>query len=306
MSRHQADERSFTYKAVNWALLIFCAIVWGFSYFLIKHALHGFAPVQLAVIRIISSGIVLLPFLFMAFRKIPWNKYLFVFVCAIAGNGLPLYLYPLAQTHISSSITGIINSLTPLFTYIIGVIFFGLTGSRMKTTGIIIGLLGAVSLVLFKSQAELKAEGLFIVVALLAPVSYGINGNVLKKHLTGLPSLPLTSLMYFMMLIPSLPVLFYTGVPEQLKTNEAARDALPFALCLGVIGTAVAMSLFNILIKRTHIMFAASVSYLMPVVAILLGIFDNEQIGWHEFLGLTLILAGVILINRMPAEKRNV
>lgn len=223
-------EQSFSYKAINWALLIFCAIVWGFSYYLIKHALTGFEPMELATVRIISSGIVLLPFMFAAFKKIPSNKYLFVLVCALAGNGIPLYLYPLAQTHISSSVTGIVNSLTPLCTYVIGIFFFSLTNTKMKSIGVMLGLLGAVSLVVFKSQAELKADFFFLCMALLAPISYGINGNVLKKYLSGLPSLPLTSMMYFMMMIPSIPILLYTGVPGKIQTSEAAQEALPYAL----------------------------------------------------------------------------
>ena len=103
--------------------------------------------------------------------------------------------------------------------------------------------------------------------------------------------------MYFLLMLPTIPLLFYSGIAERLQTNEAARHALPYALTLGVFGTAVAMSLFNILIKRADIMFAASVTYLMPIVAIMLGIMDHEQLGWHDYLGLGLILSGVLLIN---------
>jgi len=88
------------------------------------------------------------------------------------------------------------------------------------------------------------------------------------------------------------------SIPQQISTHPGAKEALPYALLLGVFGTAVAMSLFNMLIQRVNIMFAASVTYLMPVVAIIIGLVEKENIGWHEFLGLGLILGGVILINR--------
>lgn len=287
----------YSNKFINWVLLILCAIIWGFSYFLIKHALMGFEPMQVAVIRIMSGGLVLLPLVFIAFKKIPLDKYWYVFVCGLAGSGIPIYLYPLAQTHIDSAVTGIINSMTPLCTYVIGILFFGLANKTHKLAGVLIGLCGAVSLIVFKSNSEFKADVFYFCVALLAPLLYGFSSNYLKRHLTGLPSLPLTSLMYFLLLLPTLPLVFYTEIPERLETSEAAKQALPYAMILGIFGTAVAMSLFNILIKRAEIMFAASVTYLMPIVAILIGIIDGEKLGWHDYFGLGLILAGVLLIN---------
>jgi drug/metabolite transporter (DMT)-like permease len=293
----------FSFRFVNWILLLSCAIIWGFSYFLIKHALTGFQPMQVAVLRILAGGIALLPFIIIAFKKIPFDNYGYVFICALAGSGIPIYLYPLAQTHLDSAVTGIINSLTPLCTYVIGILFFGLAGRRIKSIGIALGLLGAASLILFKPNAELNADVFFFCIALAAPLLYGFSSNFLKKHLMGMPSLPMTSLMYFMLLLPSIPLLFYTEIPETLQSSEAAKAALPYAIILGVFGTAVAMSLFNILIKRADIMFAASVTYLMPVVAIILGILDGEKLGWNDYLGLGLILTGVLLINGKWSKK---
>ena len=263
----------------------------------------GFEPMQVAVLRIMAGGLALLPLVYLAFKKIPFNKYWYVFVCGLAGSGIPIYLYPLAQTHIDSAVTGIINSMTPLCTYIIGILFFGLVNKTHKLIGVLIGLCGAVSLIVFKPNSEFKADVFFFSVALLAPLLYGFSSNFLKKHLMGLPSLPLTSLMYFMLLLPSIPLLFYTGIPDRIQTSEEARHALPYALLLGVFGTAVAMSLFNILIKRADIMFAASVTYLMPVVAIVIGIMDHEVLGWNDFLGLGLIFCGVLLINKNQIRK---
>lgn len=285
-------------KVINWLLLISCALIWGFSYFLIKHALMGFAPIQVADLRMLGGGLTLLPFVFLALKKIPFDKYFYVFFCALIGSGIPIYLYPLAETHISSSVVGVINSLTPLCTYIIGILFFKLPNKRLKLIGVLIGLLGAISLFVFKSATELKADLFYFFIALTVPFMYGLSSNVLKKHLGGIPSLPLTAMMYFMLLIPSIPLFFATSIPQQIITHPEAREALPYALLLGVFGTAVAMSLFNMLIQRVNIMFAASVTYLMPVVAIIIGLIEKENIGWHEFLGLGLILGGVVLINR--------
>ena len=132
MSSQNLSPQSSKYKAVNWILLVLCAIIWGFSYFLIKHALIGFEPMQVADLRMLAGGITLLPFLYLAFKKVPPNKYFYVFICSVVGSGIPIYLYPLAQTHISSSITGIINSLTPLCPYLIGILFFSLPNNKSK------------------------------------------------------------------------------------------------------------------------------------------------------------------------------
>jgi drug/metabolite transporter (DMT)-like permease len=285
-------------QLINWILLISCAVIWGFSYFLIKHALVGFEPMEVAGIRMFAGGIALLPFLYQAFKKIPYNKYFWIFVCSLIGSGIPIYLYPLAQTHISSSVTGIINSLTPLFTFMIGVLFFKMKNHYLKVIGVVLGLFGAIALVVFKPSADFSGDGLFFLIALSVPVMYGFSSNILKRHLQGLPSLPLTSLMYFMLIIPAAFYLYHINILEKINTNTESLHALPYAVLLGVFGTAVAMSLFNILIQRTQIMFAASVTYLMPVVAVFIGFVDHETISWYHMLGLSLILVGVILINR--------
>jgi drug/metabolite transporter (DMT)-like permease len=299
----QKIKETFSFHALNWILLILCTIIWGFSYFFIKHSLTGFQPIEVLSLRALAAGITLLPFVYTAFKKIPKEKYGYVFLCTLLGNGIPMYLYPLAQTHISSSVAGIVNSLTPLCVYIIGIFFFHLHNTRLKLIGVVVGLLGAVCLIVFKPSAELKADFFFLCVALTAPIMYGISSNFLKKHLSGLPGIPLTAMMYLMLLPGAIALFFNCDIPHKIATNEAAQQALPYTLMLGVLGTALAMSLFNVLIKRAHIMFASSVSYLMPLVAVMLGVIDNERLASFEIFGLVLILVGVILINWVRIEK---
>jgi drug/metabolite transporter (DMT)-like permease len=153
MTTPQTEEERISYQALNWVLLLLCAIIWGFSYFFIKHSLTGFEPNEVLTLRALAAGIALLPFLYAAFKKIPRDRFKYVLLCTLLGNGIPMYIYPLAQTHISSSVTGIINSLTPFCVYIIGIVFYGLKNTRLKLIGVILGLLGAVCLIVFRSQA---------------------------------------------------------------------------------------------------------------------------------------------------------
>ena len=287
----------FAHTTVNWALLILCSVIWGFSYYFIKHALLAFEPMQVASIRAVSAGIVLLPLVFNAFKKIPAANWGYVALCALIGNGIPMYLYPLAQTHISSALTGIVNSMTPLCTYFIAVVFFGMKNTLMKIIGVLTGLAGAVGLILFRSDPHGGSNLFYLGIAFIAPVMYGLNANLLKKYLMQFPALPLTALMYFFLLIPAAWMLFQTGVHETVRLHPTALPSLLHALMLGVFGTAVAMTLFNVLIRRADIMFAASISYLMPVVAICTGIMDGEALGIQEVWALVLILAGVLMIN---------
>lgn len=293
-----SEKETFSYHAINWLLLISCALIWGCSYYLIKQGLHGFEPMEIAGIRIVAAGLCLFPFLLPALRAIPFQKYPMILISALLGYGLPIYLYPLAQTHISSSMAGIINSLTPLCTYLIAILFFNMAGNRRKLGGVLIGMSGVVSLIVFKPQAEFSSELIFIFVALANPLLYGLNNNIRKSYLDDLDSLPLTSLIFGILLVPSLIFVFTSRIPEKLFTSEAAQQAVWYVVLLGVFGTAVAMTLINILIRRVDIMFATTVTYLMPVVAVGIGFYDHEQIGWYELLGLGLILTGVILINR--------
>jgi drug/metabolite transporter (DMT)-like permease len=285
-------------------LLILCSVIWGFSYYFIKHALMAFAPMQVASIRAVSAGIVLLPLAYTAFRKIPVTSWGYVALCALIGNGIPMYLYPLAQTHISSAITGIVNSMTPLCTYFIAVAFFGMKNTVMKIAGVLTGLAGAVGLIFFRSDPHGGANLFYLGVAFIAPVMYGLNANLLKKYLMQFPALPLTVLMYFFLLIPAVWMLFETGAPERVRHEPLAVPALIHALMLGILGTAVAMTLFNVLIRRADIMFAASISYMMPVVAVCTGILDGETLGVQEIWALILILAGVLMINLRQKEQR--
>jgi drug/metabolite transporter (DMT)-like permease len=288
---------TLAYRMMNWALMLLCSVIWGFSYFFIKHALMGFDPIQVVCLRSVSAAIALIPLVYLAAKRIPRNKYPHVLLCAVAGNGIPMYLYPLAQTHISSSVTGIINSLTPLCTYFIGISFFGMRNVGLRLAGVLTGLLGAASLILFRSAATFNADFFYLCAALCAPVLYGLNANILKTHLSSVPALPLTAMMYFVLLLPALPMLFFSGIPEKISADPLAQQALPYALMLGLFGTAVAMSLFNILVRRADIMFAASISYLMPLVAVVLGLLDHETLAMNEIMGLALILGGVLLTN---------
>ena len=98
---------------LSWIVLLILTVIWGFSYYFIKHSLTSFSPIQISVLRMIISAVVLSPFLPRALQKVNKKQYLTIIIIAIIGSFLPAFLYPLAQQRISSSLAGIINAFTP-------------------------------------------------------------------------------------------------------------------------------------------------------------------------------------------------
>ena len=106
-----------------WILLFFLSLVWGSSFILIKKALVSFSPDIVAGLRIFLSFLFFIPIVFIRWKKINWKLFKYYLVIGLFGNGLPAYLFPLAETKISSSIAGVLNGLSPIFAVILAVIF---------------------------------------------------------------------------------------------------------------------------------------------------------------------------------------
>lgn len=282
---------------LDWLLLLILTLIWGFSYYFIKHSLTDFNPTQVASLRMVISALALCPFLPWAFRKLNLSNLTPIIIVAIVGSLLPAFLYPYAQQKISSSVAGIVNAFTPICTFAIGVLFFKMKNEKSKQIGTLIALAGALCLVALKPTASLHAEAFYLFVAFTVPVLYGFNGNIIKSKLNKVPGIPLTAMIYFIALLASIPLAWSSGALEQIPKAITAGNSFYHLLALSLLGSALAMTLFNILVQRVHVLFAASVTYLMPIVSLVVGYFDDEKIGLNDLLGLFGILTGVLIIN---------
>lgn len=290
----------------DWSLLLLLTIIWGFSYYFIKHSLLGFNPVQIAGLRMVFSAIALSPFLYSAMKHIPLKSFPLIFFVGFIGAFLPAFMYPWAQQGISSSLAGIINAFTPICTYSIGILFFQVAKDKAKILGTLIAFIGAVVLIAFKPGAAFKAEAVYLLVAFMVPFLYGVNGNTIKSKLGQFPGIEMTTIMYVSMLILCIPISMYSGAFAQIPVSMEQGNAFWHLLALSVLGSALAMALFNVLIKRVHVLFAASVTYLMPLVSIAVGWMDGEQIGWNDLLGFACILLGVLTMNGVIRWRKGV
>ena len=278
------------------SLLILLAIIWGSSPILIKKALVKLDPFEIGALRLTLASFVLMPFLLKNLREIKRKDYFILFISGIVGNVIPYFLYPIAQTKIDSATSGVLTSLTPFFALIIGVIFYKLKATKNNIIGLIIGFIGTFLLILFSgSSGGFTADvfGLFVVAATLL---YGINLNLVKYHLNHLKPITITSFSIVSILPITLYILFFLSpFYDHLNDFDFYKVELGYVLILGVLGTSIATIIFYNLIKIKDTVFASMVTYLMPLVAISLGVIDGEKINEVQLFGMALILTGVFI-----------
>ena len=284
-----------TYK--NYLTLLFLAIIWGSSFILMKRGLEVFDYKQVGSLRICIAFLSLLPFLPKAFKSVRKKHYLPIAIMAIFGNGIPAFLFTKAQTELTSSVVGILNALVPLFTLLLGVYFFKSRPSKTNIVGVLIALLGAVLLTFNTMEGGVEINN-YIYLVILATIFYAISINIIKKYLYDLNASSITSLAFLIIGPVAAVYLFSTDFINITNTNEKGYMALGYIALLSVVGTSVAVIIFNNLINNSSAIFASSVTYLIPIVAILWGVFDGEQITELHLLAVSVILSGVYLVNK--------
>lgn len=262
-----------------------------------KEGLIALSAYQVASIRIISSGIILLPLAFQAFKNIPRSKMFIVFMSGVMGSLLPAYLFCIAELGVTSALAGTLNSLTPIFVIIVGAIFFGNKASFLKVTGILVAFTG--SLLLFFSQPGFSENSniVYVLYIVAATMLYGINVNMVQLHLRDIPSVQAVAAALTLNSIPALIVLLLTGYLSLDFSSRAVLISSGYSCILGVFGTALASILFYILIKRAGAVFSSMVTYGIPLVANFWGFVYGEVIGWLQLASLVIILIGVYVAN---------
>jgi drug/metabolite transporter (DMT)-like permease len=281
---------------INWLLFIALSFLWGSSFVLMKVSLAAFSAYQVASLRMLSAGMVLLPFAIRFFRLIPKDKLAIVFLSGVLGSLIPAFLFCLAEVGISSSLAGMLNSLTPIFVILIGAIFYNVRTTANKVLGILIAFTGSVLLLVSRGIGG-NQDIFYVSFVIVATICYGLNVNMVNKHLKGIPSLHIAAVALALNAIPALAVLAFSGFFTDFQASIPVYKALGAAAVLGIGGTAIASVLFYKLMKSAGLVFSSMVTYCMPVVAILWGLYFNEPVGWKQLACLAVILAGVFVAN---------
>lgn len=255
-------------------------------------------PEALATLRIALATVVMVPIALVNFRLITRNNLLPLLGVGFFGNLIPALLFSTAQMHVESSYSGMLNSLTPFFTVVIGISVFKLKVKLPNIVGLIIGFGGAMMLFVAKGTGYGNEVFLGSVLIVAATIGYAISVNLIKQYLQGLNALHITAFTFSLIFIPSTIYLFFTDFYETVQTNPKVWQGIGYTAVLALIGTTLAIILFNYLIKISHVLFATSVTYLIPIVAIFWGVVNQESFNTIQMLAMPVLLVGVYLVNR--------
>lgn len=279
-------------KQLKWYLLALLSLIWGSSFILMKRGLEGLNPFQLGALRIIFCAVFLLIIGFKSLKSIPLGKWKFIALTALFGTFMPVFLFSYAQTQINSSISAILNSLTPLNTLLIGALVFGLQFQRRQLFGVLIGLIGCTLLIYNGAINNPNQNYYYALFVVAASACYASNVNLIKKYLSDLSPVSISTGNFVVMLVPAFLILGFSGFID-IATLPPTHKAMMYIAVLAVLGTGIANIVFFKLIQMSSPIFASSVTYLIPVVAFGWGILDNESLTIAQGIGAMIILIGV-------------
>lgn len=281
-------------KQLKWVLLAMLSLIWGSSFILIKRGLVGLTPLQLGSLRMLFAASFLIVFGCKKIVEIPLGKWKYIALTALMGTFIPVFLFALAQSEIDSSISAVLNSLTPLNALVLGILFFGMAFQRSQLLGVLIGLLGSSVLILSGAAHHPEQNYLYALFVVLATFCYATNVNLIKKYLSDINPISITVGNFLVMVIPALIILISTGFFDVVHEQKVQQSVLYIGV-LGVIGTGIANILFFKLIQITSPVFASSSAYLFPIVAIFWGLLDGETLSLVQVIGAAIILFGIYL-----------
>lgn len=261
---------------------------------------------QLGGLRIVIASLTLFVFGFRSLSSIAPKDWKWLIIAGFTSSFFPPFLFALAQTELDSGITSIFNSVAPLMTTMVGIAMFGAIISKRQILGVFIGLSGTVVLIVTGMEFTPEQNYWYSIFILLSALGYAFNINIIKKHLGHLSPLAVTTASFGVAFIPSLALVTYSGFFAEVLENTQMHEAFWYLLALAVFGTSLANIFFNKLIYLSNPVFAASVTYTIPLVAVLWGVWDGEKINLYQLLGGIIILFGVWLVNKkklLPIKK---
>lgn len=289
----------------KWIFLILLSLIWGSSFILIKKGLIGLTPLQLGSFRIIISSVIIFIFGFKSLKGLNKKHWKWLTISGFLGSFFPSFLFAYAELEVDSAIASILNSLVPLNTLLLGYLFFKIKSNGFQVIGVIIGFIGALLLILEGYVMNTNNNYNYSILIILATLMYAANVNIIKRYLNDIRPLTITVANFTAIIIPSFAVLVYSGaLNDSTISNSSFLPSLGFVIILSIFGTALAKIMFNTLIQISTPVFASSVTYLMPLVALGWGILDSEIFSINQGLASLLILCGIYLSNKRNKKGR--
>lgn len=286
----------------KWILLVVLSLIWGSSFILIKKSLDHFTPFQVGALRVLIAGIILMPIAISKYKLFPKKQVKWLVLAAFTGSFIPMFLFPIAEKEITSSIAGIINSMMPIFVIIVGALIWKFETTKQQMIGVFISFTG-VCLLAFGGGEGTAFKIIPVLLLLLATLCYAVSTTTVKSKLMEVSSTVLSAFVFsFVLFIPSLLALSLTGFFSTFSFSQDNMTGLMFVSLLSVFGTGLAMMMNYRLLKVSTPLFASTVTLLMPIVAIAWGILDGERLTVLQFIGTTIIIAGLIFLRSKPKK----
>ena len=282
----------------KWVFLFLLALIWGSSFILIKKSLIGLSPMQLGSLRIIITGFILFIAGFNSLKNLSKNAIKWIAMSGFLGTFFPAFLFAYAETEIDSAIASILNSIVPINTILFGFLAFNIISTKRQIIGVLIGFTGAILLISNGAAINPNQNYWYAFLVIIATVMYAFNINIIKRHLQNIPPLTIAVGNFIVIIVPAFLVLIYSGFfTQQVLQGPNFSISIFYVFLLSLFGTAIAKVLFNNLVQISTPVFASSVTYIMPIVAVFWGLLDNEVFSFWQGIATLIILGGVYLAN---------
>jgi drug/metabolite transporter (DMT)-like permease len=282
----------------KWIFLFLLAFIWGSSFILIKKGLVGFTPLQLGSLRIIITALLLFLVGFKSLKNLPKNKLKWIVISGFLGTFFPAFLFAYAETEIDSAIASILNSIVPINTIVFGFLAFKMHSSKRQVLGVLTGFAGTFLLITNGASINPNQNYWYAFLVIIATVMYAFSINIIKRHLQNVSPIAIAVGNFAIIIIPAFIVLIFSGFfTSQVIQGPDFTISLFYIFLLSLFGTAIAKVLFNNLVQISTPIFASSVAYIMPIIAVLWGFLDGESFGFWQGVATVIILLGVYLAN---------
>ena len=282
----------------KWIFLFLLAFIWGSSFILIKKGLIGFTPLQLGSLRIIITALLLFLVGFKSLKNLPKNTLKWIFISGFLGTFFPAFLFAYAETEIDSAIASILNSIVPINTIVFGFLAFKMHSSKRQILGVLTGFIGTILLITNGASINPNQNYWYAFLVIIATVMYAFSINIIKRHLQNVSPIAIAVGNFAIIIIPAFIVLIFSGFfTSQVIQGPDFTMSLFYIFLLSLFGTAIAKVLFNNLVQISTPIFASSVTYMMPIIAVSWGVLDGESFGFWQGVATVIILLGVYLAN---------
>lgn len=286
-------------KNSKWGLLIILSLIWGTSFILIKKSLLGLTDYQLGALRIVITGLFLLIVGYKKIKDIRKKEWKWLLISGTLGSFFPSFFFAIAETEIDSAIVSILNSLVPLNTILMGFAIFKISFTKRQMLGVVIGFLGTAILILKGAGLNPNQNYLYAGFVIVSTIMYALNVNIIKRHLQNVKPLTIAVGNFTPIIIPAIIILIATGFFREATYGQVHfKMSVLYVTLLSLFGTAMAKVIFNKLVQVSTPVFASSVTYIMPIVALAWGLLDGESFSVIQACATVIILLGVYLANK--------